>query len=185
MRLSFLQFLLEYPVSYFEALPAATPPARVEEAAERFGLSDHIKWKWLTNKQFTHSFELETDQPDGIIAMRKCDILENWFHELGHEILDHANKDVVNDVIKPLLDRIRDECRPSHAWLKKQTGRHYKWIELGGYKYTYSHSGKSFEYDELFAITLSYTYMGGKFNNANIQKEYTDMLDRIAADSRS
>ena len=175
--ISFLQFLLEYPVSYFEALPEAVPPAKVEAAAERFGLSDHIKWKWLINKQFTHSLELETDTPDGIIAMRRGDILENWFHELGHEVYDHSDK----DSIKPLLDRVRDECRPSHAWVKKQKGRHHKWIELGEYKYTYSHSGKEYEYDELFAITFAYVVGdGGKFKDSTLQMDYDEMLSKLS-----
>jgi hypothetical protein len=179
MRLSFAQFLLEYPISYFEALPEAIPPTKVEAAAERFGLSDHIKWKWLTNKQFRHSLELETDQPDGIIAMRKGDILENWFHELGHEILDHANKDVVRDVIKPLLEKIKLSYQPSKQWLHKQNGRHYKWIQLGGWKYTFSHSGSTYEYDELFAITFAFVQMGGKFEDSDINTAYHQMLELL------
>jgi len=175
--LQFIQFLLEYPISYFEDLPDATPPKAVEAAAERFGLSDHIKWKWLKNKQFTHSCELDTGTPDGIITMRPEDIRENWFHELGHEVFDHSDK----DSIKPLLDRIKVECRPSHEWLKQQTGAHYKWIQLGEWKYTYSHSGKQYEYDELFAITFAFVVDDhGKFKDADVQKDYDAMLERLS-----
>lgn len=108
--------------------------------------------------------------------MRPGDEKENWAHELGHEIFDHSNK----DSIKPLLDRIKDECQPSKEWLHQQHGHHYKWIQLGQYKYTYSHSGKDFEYDELFAICFAYI-MGdhGKFKDAAIQKDYDAMLDKL------
>ena len=178
--ITFVQFIVEYPLSYFEAMPDAIPPAAVAAAAKRFGLAGHIEWKWLTNKQFTHSYELETGNPaDGIIAMRHDDIRENWFHELGHEILDHADKNYVRDTITPLLDKIKTSCQPSKKWLHKQTGKHYKWIQLGEYKYTYSHSGMNFEHDEIFAISFAFIIMGHHFNDSILNNEYQDMLDKL------
>ena len=178
MPLTFAQFLLEYPLSYFEALPDALPPSNVMRLAKRFGLEHHIQWKWLKNKNFTHSYELETNDPEmGLIAMRPHDTKEDWVHELGHELFDHTDK----EIIKPLLDRIKIACRPSKEWLHRQHGAHYKWVELGGYKYTYSHSGRDYEYDELFAITFAYIVGDhGKFKQPDIQQDYETMLDRLS-----
>ena len=180
--ITFAQFVVEYPLSYYKALPDAVPPPEVMDLAKRFGLESHIKWKLLKNKEFKHSYEIETDTPDGIIAMRLDDEKENWFHEFFHELFDHSDK----DSIKPLLDRIKVACRPSKEWLHKQSGRHYKWIELGEYKYTYSHSGPSYEYDEIFAICGAYIFGDhGKFKDAEVQKDYEAMLDKLACDKIS
>lgn len=169
--LSFFQFLLEYPLSYFEAMPDATPPKRVLEAQKRFGLADHIKWKVLTNKSIHQSEELD----DGVIAMKPGDTLEDWFHELGHEVYDHSDK----ESIIPLLTRIRDKYRAhdnsSSYW------KHKKQIELGGWDYAYSHSGRAYEFDELFAITFAFVVgLQKKFDDKELQADYETMLDSLS-----
>jgi hypothetical protein len=171
--LPFIQFLLEYPIEYFQKMPITSPPERVAAAQKRFGLEGVVKWHVLTNKSIHQSEELDDD----VIVMKPGDTLENWFHELGHEVYDHSSK----KTIKPLLDRIKESCKPSTEWMKKEGGR-FKWISLGGYKYSYTHSGKAYEYDELFAITFAFIVGdNGKFKDTSIQQDYEEMLDGLTA----
>jgi len=97
---TFSEFLIEYPASYFAAMPDADPPAAVSAAQRRFGLDGAIKWKRLTNQSIHQSEDFDDD----MIVMKPDDRLENWFHELGHKIFDSADQ----GKIKPLLARIRD-----------------------------------------------------------------------------
>jgi hypothetical protein len=177
--ITFAQFIIEYPLEYYAGLPDVRPPKTVEAAAARFGLWSHIKWVQLNSKQFKHSYEIETNSPDGIIAMRPGDSIENFFHELGHEILTHTDKDFIESTIKPLLDRIKVACRPSHEWLKQQTGTRYLWIELGEWKYSFSHSGFQYQYDELFAISFAFVMGDGKFKQPDLQQDFENLLDRL------
>jgi hypothetical protein len=170
--LKFLEFLIEYPISYFEAMPDEEPPASVSAAQHRFGLDGVIKWKRLTNRSIHQSEELDGN----VIVMKPGDRLENWFHELGHKIFDNADQ----DTIKPLLTRIRDAYRVHNKDYDKQYWSNQKCIELGGNWFTYSHSGKQYEYDELFAVTFAFVMTGGKFKDQEIQKDYKDMLDRLS-----
>jgi hypothetical protein len=171
--LTFAEFLFEYPISYFEAMPDVQPPASVEAAQRRFGLADVIKWKRLTNRSIHQSEELDGN----VIVMKPDDRLENWFHELGHKIFDNADQ----DQIKPLLGRIRDKYRVHNRDYDKKDWSSDKRIELDGNWFTYSHSGKQYEYDELFAITFAYVVGDhGKFDDVDIQGDYQAMLDRLS-----
>jgi hypothetical protein len=170
--LSFAQYLLEYPMSYYEALPNIDPPKDVAAAQKRFGLTN-IKWKQIDNKSVHSSGEYE----DGIIAMKPGDTKENFMHELGHELFDASHK----EKIRPLLTRIRDKYRVHMGDYDKADRSPYKNIELGGHWYTYSHSGPQFEFDELFAITFSFVMTGNSFDDAQIEKDYDTMLDTLAA----
>jgi hypothetical protein len=166
--LTFANWLVEYrlnDIRYFQSLADTTPPQDVAAAQARFGLADRIQWKSLTNKSFTHSRELDGD----VIAMRQGDERENWFHELGHSVYsnaDHAHVD-------PLLDRIAAAygTRDHHG---------VKWLSLGDYEYTYSHSGPEYERDELFAITFAYVVSGeGELEDSALQADYHEMLARL------
>jgi len=165
--LTFVQFLLEYPVSdlrYFEALPDFEPDEDVEKCVNKYHLNNLLHWKIIRNRSFTRSREMDK----GVIGMIPDDIEENWFHELGHEIYDRCDK----DKIKPVLDEIRNEYGLSENGLK--------WISIGGYDYSYSHSGKDYEYDELFAISFAF-YEGDheKFDDAAIDKEFATILKSL------
>jgi hypothetical protein len=170
--LTFGQFLLEYPttdIRYFQGLPPASPPLSVLAVAKTFGLADIIHWKWLKNKSFTHSYDLEGD----IIAMRPGDVEENWFHELGHAVYDHADK----ASIIPLLDRIRESCRVSRKDAPKDG---FKYVQLGNWYYSYSHSGKEYEHDELFAISFAFDFGDhGQFEDGEIQSDWDAMIGRV------
>ena len=173
--LTFSQFLLEYPISYFEAMPDATPPGPVAAAQRRFGLDGIIKWKVLTNRSIHQSEEMD----DNVIVMQPGDRLENWFHELGHKVYDNADHESVNS----LLVKIRDRYRVHNRDYEKKFWSRVKQIELGGNWYGYSHSGKQYEFDELFAITFAYIVGGNKkFDDDDIQREYVQMLDRLSVD---
>jgi hypothetical protein len=170
--LSFTQFLLEYPISYFKAMPDAAPPEKIVAAQRRFGLDGVIKWKVLTNRSIHQSEELDDD----VIVMKPGDRLENWFHELGHKVYDNSDKEKIN----PLLTRIRDKYRVHNRDYDKQYWSRVKQIELGGNWYSYSHSGKDFEFDELFAVTFAYVVGdGGKFPDKDIQQDYEAMLEKL------
>jgi hypothetical protein len=169
--LSFTSFLIEYPIEYFEAMPDIDPPTKVQAAEKRFGLQGVIQWKVLTNRSIHQSEEMDGD----VIVMKPNDTIENWFHELGHKVYDNA-KD--KDEIDPLLDRIRDKYRVNNQDYDKQYWSKVKRIELGGNWYGYSHSGKQFEHDELFAVCFAFIMTGGKFDAA-IQKDYDAMLDKL------
>lgn len=164
---SFVQFLIEYPVSdirYFKELPDIEPNLDVLTCEKKYHLEGRLHWKVINNQSFSHSREMN----DGIIGMVSGDIDENWYHELGHEIFDHSDK----TKIKPVLDKIRDEYGLSSGGLK--------WVELDGYDYSYSHSGKEYEYDELFAISFAF-YEGDHdhFDDTEIDKEFSDVLKNL------
>lgn len=170
--LSFAAYLIEYPIEYFEAMPDIDPPDKVAAAQKRFGLDGVIQWKVLTNRSIHQSEELDND----VIIMKPNDDRENWFHELGHKVYDKANhKD-----IDPLLDRIRNAYRVHNKDLGKEFHSTYKQIELGGYYYAFSHSGIEYEHDELFAVSFAFVMMGGKFKDADIQKDYMEMLEKLS-----
>ena len=163
---SFLQFVLEYPISdirYFKALPDVKPPTVIKDILKRYNIVDS-HWKIIHNRAFNRSRELDND----IVVMIPNDIEENWVHEAGHLVFDHSNK----NKIKPVLDKIRDEYGMSSDGLK--------WVELGGYDYSYSHSGKDYEYDELFAISFAF-YEGDKkkFDDPALDKEFSAVLKNL------
>lgn len=165
---TFIQFLGEYRINdlrYFKALPDDTPPKDVGEIAKRYGVAHMLHFKLIHNKCFTHSREMD----DGIIGMVENDSFENWVHETGHFVYDHSDK----NKIKPVLDEIRNE----YGQLREKG---LKWLEIGGYDYSYSHSGPKFEYDELFAISFSF-YEGDKekFDNPSIDKAFQTVLDEL------
>ena len=164
---TFIQFITEWPLSdlrYFKALPDTPPDKDVLNCEARYHLAGALHWKTIHNKTFTHSREMN----DGVVVMVANDIEENFFHELGHFVYDHSDK----DKIKPVLDKIRKEYGLS--------GNGLKWVELGGYDYSYSHSGKDYEYDELFAISFAF-YEGdhSTFDNSEIDKEFSGILKNL------
>ena len=165
---TFFQYIIEFSQEYFQKLPPADPPADVLKCAEKFGLSGIIHWKWLKNKSFTHSY----DVGDGLIAMRPDDINENWWHEVGHVVYDYSDQ----TLIIPLLDRIRDTYRAKSDGPSDEL----KYIQLGGWRYSYSHSGKEYEHDEIFAISFAFIYGdAGKFPDTDIQNDWDAMTDRL------
>jgi hypothetical protein len=172
--LTFVQFLLEYPVSdlrFFKGLPDVATPADVEKVAAQYHFSGIIHWKIIQNRAFNRSRELDDD----IVAMVPGDIEENWYHELGHVIYDHSDK----SKIIPVLDDIKDHYDVAPSDLPKSL-LGLKCIEIGGYKYSYSHSGKDFEYDELFAISFAF-YEGDKekFDDPPIDKNFSELLKNL------
>lgn len=171
--LTFIQYLREYSDAYYQKLPPATPPESVAAAQHRFGLDNEITWKVLDNDAVHQSEEVD----GGIICMKPGDRLENWFHELGHEVFDHCDKEKV----KPILTIIRDTYRVHNKDYEKKDQPKVKTIELGGMWYGYSHSGKEYEYDELFAVTFAWVMTGHKFEDKDINDQYMTMLKGLEA----
>ena len=168
---SFVQFLEDYDLRYFKALPDVAPDSDVQACVKKYHFADKLHWKEIHNKAFNYSREMD----DGIIGMVPGDIEENWFHELGHEVFDHSDK----SKIKPVLDEIKDQYGVARRDLPKSL-LGLKCIEIGGYKYSYSHSGKDFEYDELFAISFAF-YEGDKekFDDPPIDKNFSELLKNL------
>jgi len=169
--LTFTQYLLEFPVSdlrYFKELPDVEPDNEVEACVEKYHLAGALHWKKIRNKAFNRSREMD----DGIIAMVPNDIEENWYHELGHEVFDHCDKSKV----KPILDRIRTVCGAKSDGPKDRL----KYIRVGGWRYSYSHSGKDYEYDELFAISFAFIEGDhGKFKDSELDADFRAVLKNL------
>lgn len=166
--LTFNQFaLVEWPISdirYFEELPDINPPKNVQAIVDRYHI-DGLHWKLVHNHSFTHSREMDNN----IISMVPNDIFENWIHEVGHEVFDHCDK----AIIIPILDKIKDVYGNTRD-------KGLKWLDLGGYYYSYSHSGIAFEHDEIFAISFAFVEADlGTFKDQDIDKEFKDFLGQL------
>ncbi len=166
--LTFKQFLLEYPTTdlrYYKELPDLTPPKLIQELIKKYHLEELVHFKSLTNKKFHCSFDLN----QGFVEIIPNETLENWTHELGHENFNKSDK----QSIIPTLDLI--------AKTYGVTENGVKYLNCGKYSYTYSHSGKQYEHDEIFAIRFAY-YEGpqhGHYKDPIVNKAWEDVLDKL------